>query len=288
MLYYWPKAEMEQFYLAAINSQAEIIYLGETVCSKRRELKFTDYLELARQLTRAGKQVVLSSMALLESPSELKELKRIATNGEFLVEANDLGAVQMLHEAQQPFVCGYGINCYNAQTIQLLIAQGMQRWVMPVELSKQWLTTLLEHCDAMGIRDQFEVEVTGYGHLPLALSARCFTARSLDRAKDECQLCCIDYPKGRTINSQEGQELFVLNGIQTLSGSCYNLANAQNDMEGLVDIFRLNAVDKNSLLLPEQLKQCHLSGEHWPLDKTSESNGYWYQIEGIKTILTSE
>ena len=51
----------------------------------------------------------------------------------------------------------------------------------------------------LGIRNQFEVEVLSYGHLPLAYSARCFTARSEDRPKDECETCCIKYPTGRSM-----------------------------------------------------------------------------------------
>ncbi|MFW9289916.1 hypothetical protein, partial [Glaesserella parasuis] len=92
------------------------------------------------------------------------------------------------------------------------------RWVMPVELSRDWLVNMLNGCDALGIREQFEVEVTGYGYLPLAYSARCFTARSENRAKDDCELCCLNYPNGRLTESQEGQAVFVLNGIQTQSG----------------------------------------------------------------------
>ena len=51
----------------------------------------------------------------------------------------------------------------------------MQRWVMPVELSRDWLVQLAQ--DLGKERQQFEVEVFAYGHLPLAYSARCFTAR---------------------------------------------------------------------------------------------------------------
>jgi collagenase-like PrtC family protease len=36
ILYYWPKQTIETFYQAALDSSADIIYLGETVCSKRR------------------------------------------------------------------------------------------------------------------------------------------------------------------------------------------------------------------------------------------------------------
>ena len=63
---------------------------------------------------------------------------------------------------------------------------------MPVELSRDWLVQLNQ--DLGSARQQFEVEVFAYGHLPLAYSARCFTARSLDRPKDNCELACIDYP----------------------------------------------------------------------------------------------
>ncbi len=53
----------------------------------------------------------------------------------------------------------------------------------------------------------------------LAYSARCFTARSENRAKDDCETCCQKkYPQGRQVLSQENQQVFVLNGIQTQSG----------------------------------------------------------------------
>ena len=90
-------------------------------------------------------------------------------------------------------------------------------------ISRDWLSNTLEQCDEIGIREQFEVEVFSYGYLPLAYSARCFTARAEDKAKDDCETCCIKYPTGIQVSSQEGQEVFNLNGIQTQSGYCYNL-----------------------------------------------------------------
>jgi hypothetical protein len=106
----------------------------------------------------------------------------------------------------------------------------MQRWVMPVELSRDWLMQLNQ--DLGRERQQFEVEVFAYGHLPLAYSARCFTARSLDRPKDNCELACIHYPTGRLASSREGQKVFNLNGIQTQSGYCYNLGNEPGGWRG--------------------------------------------------------
>ncbi|VEB53705.1 putative protease [Salmonella enterica subsp. enterica] len=112
---------------------------------------------------------------------------------------------------------------------------------MPVELSRDWLVNLLNQCDELGIRNQFEVEVLSYGHLPLAYSARCFTGPFRKTArKDECETCCIKYPNGRDVLSQENQQVFVLNGIQTMSGYVYNLGNELTSMQGLVDIVRLS------------------------------------------------
>lgn len=86
----------------------------------------------------------------------------------------------------------------------------MQRWVLPVELSQDGLTSILNTDIIQQQRSAFEVELFAFGHLPLAWSARCFTARSEQRHKDQCELCCINYPNGRTVDSQDGQRLFIL------------------------------------------------------------------------------
>ncbi|ACS87100.1 U32 family peptidase [Musicola paradisiaca] len=284
ILYYWPKAEIETFYQAAIASNADIIYLGETVCSKRRGMKVNDWLALARDITAAGKQVVISTLALLQAPSELNELKRYVENGEFLLEANDLGAVNMAAERHLPFVAGHALNCYNAYTLRLLHRQGMVRWCMPVELSRDWLQCLLNQCDELGFRHQFDVEVLSYGHLPLAYSARCFTARSENRAKDECETCCINYPLGRQVLSQENQQVFVLNGIQTQSGYCYNLGNELTSMQGLVDIVRLSPQGLDTLQMLDRFR-ANEQGEHpLTLENQAECNGYWKRLAGLELV----
>ena len=134
VLYYWPKTEVESFYQQAVNSSAEIIYLGESVCTKRREMKVGDWLALAQEIARSGKQVVISTLALLQAPSELNELKRYVENGEFLIEANDLGTVNMAAERGLPFVAGHALNCYNAYTLRLLHRQPLTYWSMSLDL----------------------------------------------------------------------------------------------------------------------------------------------------------
>ena len=281
LLYYWPKQTTEDFYQQAMSSDADIIYLGETVCSKRRELKARDWINLAKELNHQGKEIVLSSMALLEAPSEIKVLKQLCENGEMSVEANDIGGIQLLSEKKVPFVCGPAINCYNAHTLKLFVNKGMHRWVMPVELSRDWLQKALTDAEKIGIRGQFEVEVFAHGHLPLAYSARCFTARSENKAKDDCELCCIKYPQGRATSTQEGQQVFVLNGIQTQSGYCYNLLNDIESMTGLVDVARVSPSSMDSLTTLHQFKQKSLGAEQYVKHDNLQCNGYWHQIAGL-------
>lgn len=284
LLYYWEKQTVENFYLKAAKSEADLIYLGETVCSKRRELKPNDWIELASELSRSGKEVVLSTMALLEAPSEINILRKLCENGEFKVEANDIGAVQILSEKKIPFVCGPAINCYNASTLKILTNKGMQRWVMPVELSREWLTKTLNDCEKLGIRDKFEVEVFSYGHMPLAYSARCFTARSENKEKDECELCCIKYPEGRITTTQEGQEVFVLNGIQTQSGACYNLINDFPSMQGLVDILRVSPSNEETLDVLTQYQSMLNGNLKMQEIASNECNGFWHQTAGLQSV----
>lgn len=281
VLWYWPADTLEDFYQQAARSSADIIYLGEAVCSKRRATPYARWMALARELAASGKQVVLSTLALLQSPSELKELQRYVGNGEFLIEANDIGTVNMAAERHLPFVAGPTLNVYNADTLQLLVKEGMTRWCMPVEMSRDWLLQLLEQCETRGIRQQFEVEVLGYGHLPLALSARCFTARSENRAKDDCETCCINYPTGRRVNSQEGQQVFVLNGIQTMSGYCYNLGNDLAGMRGQVDCIRLSPQDVTTLAEIDRFRANENGHAPLMVAKGSDCNGYWRKLAGM-------
>lgn len=282
VLYYWPKSEMEAFYHAAVQSEADIIYMGETVCTKRREMKVADWIALAKEVAKSGKQVVLSTLALLEAASEINEMRQLVNNGEFLIEANDLSAINLAQEHHLPFVVGPAINCYNAYTLKLLQKQGMIRWCMPVELSRDWLKNILTQFAQLHIERNFDVEVFSYGYLPLAYSARCFSARSENKPKDKCETCCIKYHNGREVFSQEQQKVFVLNGIQTQSGYCYNLGNNLKDMSGLVDIVRLSPLGTETLTILKQFK-ANESGQA-PLTITAkhDCNGYWNGIAGLE------
>lgn len=282
ILYFWKKQNIEDFYQQAKTSSADIIYLGESVCSKRRELKLSDWLDIAKEIESRGKQVVLSSLALLEAKSELAMLKKVCENQDFLVEANDFGAVQLLNELGLPFIAGAALNIYNQHDLNYLYKQGMQRWVMPVELSKDWLVNIRDELHSLNLNNKFEIEVYGYGHLPLAYAARCFTARSENKPKDQCDLCCINYPKGREIKSQEGEILFNMNGIQTLSGKAQNLINDLPSMKELVDVVRINPNSVESLTWLTLFRH-NMEGKA-PISLDGYCNGYWHKIEGMACV----
>ncbi|MDK9737902.1 U32 family peptidase [Vibrio sp. D404a] len=281
LLYFWPKQDVESFYEQAKTSSADIIYLGEAVCSKRREMKTKHWLDIAKELSASGKQVVLSTMALLEAPSEVNIMKKYVDNGDFAIEANDVSAIQLASESKVPFVVGPAVNTYNAHTLNLFLKQGMTRWCMPVELSREWLSNVLTQCEELNIRNKFEVEVFSHGYLPLAYSARCFTARAENKAKDDCETCCIKYPTGLQVESQEGQSVFNLNGIQTQSGYCYNLINDLPNMHDLVDVVRLSPLGIDTFSELNNFR-ANENGESPIQIADRQCNGYWHQLAGLE------
>ncbi|MGL5409550.1 MAG: U32 family peptidase [Shewanella sp.] len=279
LLYCWQKQQVIDFYQEVAASDIPLVYLGEAVCSRRRELKWGDYLALAQMLKQAGKEVVLSTLALIESPSEYTELKRQIDNGEFMIEANDMAAVYLAKERNVPFVCGTSINNYNRGSLDILQRFGMQRFVMPVELSKSWLAQVLQ------VQPQFEVEVLGYGYLPLAHSARCFTARHQQLSKDSCDTVCRDYAKGLLAQTQEQQPLLRLNGIQTQSAACVDLRSELSAMQQLgVNVFRLSPSSMACIAKANDIAMAIASPATVNLATsagTQYCNGYWHGEPGL-------
>lgn len=283
VLFFWERDTLMQFYAEMAEQPLDVIYLGETVCSKRRSLSLDDWLGLARDLQQqSSAQVVLSGLTLVEAASELSSLKRLCQNGDFLVEANDMSAVHYLAEHKVPFVGGPALNIYNGYTLSEFIACGMMRWSPPVECSAQIIAAALNQLDELGVARP-EVEVFAYGHLPLAYSARCFTARSENRPKDDCDLCCIKYGEGIPLLSQEGQALFTINGIQTMSAEVNNLlADFPSLAAAGVDIARLSPRAQG---MSEVIAAWHKvrQGEPAPL-AVQGCNGYWHSRPGMVSV----
>ncbi|MBW8190663.1 U32 family peptidase [Neiella marina] len=285
--YYWPKQTVEQFYREVADSPVQRVYLGENVCSKRKELSLSDWLAIGNELAQAGKDVRLSTLALIEARQELDMITPYLEQQDFVLEANDIAVVQLCKERQLPFVAGNALNIYNTTALARMVDAGMISWVMPVELSREWLKGVLDESTERGFRDKFDVEVLGYGYLPLAYSARCFTARSLDRPKDQCKKCCLDYPDGRLVKNLEQQPMFVLNGIQTQSGYCYDLSNDTASMRDLVDYFRISANSEQIRPVIANIEQ-QLAQPNPQQIKDCRCNGYWWAMAGKESVTISD
>ncbi|MFB6261880.1 MAG: U32 family peptidase [Thiohalorhabdaceae bacterium] len=281
--YFWSEQAVRDFYERVKSWPVDTVYLGEVVCGKRRALGPDDWLAIADDLADAGKEVVVSTQALMEADSELATMKRLCANGRHPVEANDMGAVHL--RAGDAFVVGPHINGYNGETLGLLTELGAYRWVMPVELSRDVLAEL------QAVRPAgLETEVLAFGRLPLAFSARCFTARAHNLPKDQCGFRCGDDPDGRPLYTQEGQHLFTVNGIQMQSGAPANLVRATDELRRLgVDALRISpqsfdteavvtafrdAIDGRKDPLAAEADLAHLGADGW-------CNGYWYGTAGM-------
>lgn len=283
VLFYWTRQQLLDFYAEMAEQPLDIIYLGETVCSKRRALSLDDWLGLARDLREhSGAEVVLSGLALIEAGSERASLRRLCANGELRVEANDMAAVQMLSELGCGFVAGPALNVYNAFALAELQEAGLQRWVPPVESSSSLLQALIEQCRQAHISLP-ELEVFAWGYLPLAYSARCFTARAEQRPKDACDFVCQYYPDGLPMLTQEGQPLFTLNGIQTLSAGVSNLLAEYPQLERLgADILRLSPRQQGMVEVIAQFDRVRQGGQ--PPLVVDGCNGYWYGQPGMLRV----
>ncbi|AGX86275.1 U32 family peptidase [Candidatus Symbiobacter mobilis] len=287
LLYYWPRQDVLRFYAAVAQSCVDIVYLGEAVCSRRHELRLADWLALAQELRQAGKEVVLSTQVLLESGSDVAAMRKVVENGVFLVEANDMGAVGCLH-GQGPFVAGPHLNIYNLPTLQWMVRAGAQRWVVPLEMGQADLALVLSEGGAT-----VQTEVFAFGRLPLAFSARCFTARHYDVPKDDCRFRCIDHPDGLLVRTREDAPFLVLNGIQTQSDHVHSLLGECMQLRAMgVHAVRVSPQSQHTLRIVELFRTV-IDGNTPVVDAMEEvttlmggrpCNGYWYGKPGMEWV----
>jgi collagenase-like PrtC family protease/predicted lipid carrier protein YhbT len=289
LLYYWPRQRVFDFYGEAAACEAvDIIYLGETVCSRRHELRLDDWLALAAELCGAGKEVVLSTQALIESESDLKTLRRVIDEKNFRIEANDMGAVRLLAEAgRRNWIAGPTLNIFNPVTLALLVDEGASRWVVPPEMAGENVAGL-----RAGMPAPIETEIFAHGRLPLAYSARCFTARHYNLQKDACEFRCLRDGDGILLRTREGEPFLTLNGIQIQSARVYNLLADLPEIAGHAEILRISPQSGHTLeiaalfraALDARLSPAAAFAACRALMPEAPCNGFWHGRAGLEYL----
>lgn len=211
--YFWKADAWAGLYDALAKAPVDRVVLGELVCSKRLPF-FQDRIpEAIATLVAAGKEVALTSLALVTLKRERK-LTADLIGMEVEIEVNDLTALAHIPEGTA-FSVGPLVNVYNEATLGWLARRGAHRVCLPPELSLASVEILAAAAKDLGVA----IEVWGHGRVPLAISGRCYHARLHGRTKDNCQFACEDDPDGLDVRTMEDQPFLTMNGVQTLSGS---------------------------------------------------------------------
>ena len=216
--FFWEAPAVRGFYQGLASAPVARVVLGEVVCSKRLPFWQDEIAPAAEVLLAAGKDVAITSLALVTLKRERKATAAMAEIG-LPVEVNDLTALHSLPKGVA-FWVGPLINVYNEGTLRWLAARGAVRVCLPPELPLESIAVLARLGRELGV----SVEVWGHGRLPLAISGRCYHARLHDHAKDSCQFVCGLDPDGRDVETLDGQKFLAVNGVQTLSQSTASMA----------------------------------------------------------------
>lgn len=289
LLFHWPEDKRRDFYFRiADEAPVDTVYLGEVVCSKRAPFIEHHYPEIVERLKKGGKKVVFSSLAELMLPRERKATQGLCETEEFEVEANDACALHFLHGKQHRI--GQYFNVYNEDTLEYLAGKGATHFSLTCELPATALDVLGEKAESLGV----ELEVQVYGRVGLALSARCYHARSYGRIKDNCQFVCENDADGMVLKTLDGQDFLAVNGIQTLSYGCLSLLREMNVMRDKgIHYFRLSPHSQDMVKVSEIFckvldgKTSAVDGENQLLACNPPGpffNGFYYGKQGYKKV----
>jgi len=216
VLFNWRAKVWRDFYFRIANEAAiDTVVVGEVVCSKRLPF-FEDAMpQVIERLQGSGKEVVLASLALVTLERERRATVALAADS-LPVEANDVACLATL--AGRPHAIGPLVQVYNERTARYLADRGANRICLTPELPAGSIAAIAAAVPGT------TVEVIGFGRVPLAISARCYHARAEGLSKDNCRFVCERDPDGLTVDTLDRENFVAVNGVQTLSHNCVNLA----------------------------------------------------------------
>jgi len=283
LLFNWAPEKVRDFYCRiADEAPVDCVHIGEVVCAKRIPLAEEALDEARERLVRAGKEVVLSTLAIVADEKDMAQTAALAEERDLLVEANDVAALSSLDG--RPHMIGPFVNVYNEDTLNFLTRRGAARICLPPELPREAIGALAE-------KTGIELEVFAFGRIPLALSARCYHARVNGLHKDNCRFVCNQDPDGMLVKTLTGQSFLAVNGVQTLSFT-YNCLIGE--LEILKDIgvrrFRLSPHDADMIAVARIFRDA-LDGRAGAEEAKARladelpgarfSNGFFHHREGM-------
>ncbi len=232
----WPPEKWRDFYFRiADEAPVDSVCVGEVVCSKRAPFFEPHLAEVVERLEKGGKEVVLSTLALIMTEREMALVRDTATIDDYLVEANDIAACAVMNGRRHTI--GPMVNVYNEGTLKYLAEHGAVRVCLPAELPSTSLEVLAR-------TNLTELEVQAFGRLPLAISARCYHARSRGLAKDSCQYVCDEDADGMDVETLDKAPFLAVNGTQTLSFAYCSLLGELRTLRQMgINRFRLSPHD---------------------------------------------
>lgn len=292
VVYNWAPKKWRDFYFQiADEAPVDTVYLGEIVCSKRQPFFEPVIADVVARLDAAGKEVIFSTLALVMTQRELDAIRDLSETPDIMVEANDISAISLLKG--KPHVIGPMINVYNEGTLVFLAGLGAVRVCLPFELPSDSLAKIAAARPA-----DTELEVQVFGKSPLAISARCYHARSRGLSKDSCQYVCAEDPTGMLVETLYGVSFLTVNGTQTLSNACELLLGELQELNDMgISRFRLSPVGLNMVPIINQYRDLldgkldmASAGENLRglLPDMSLANGFFHGIEGNKFQTLSE
>lgn len=223
LLFNWSPDRWRDFYACiADEAPVERVCIGEVVCSKRLPFIEKLFTPAVERLTRAGKQVVMSSLALPTLARERRQIDDLLDVPGVGIEINDLSILPFLKG--RPFAVSPLINVYNEGTVAYLKSLGATLVCLPPELMLASIKALAPLVDGVTL------EVFAFGRVPLAISARCYHARIHDLSKDSCQFVCGQDPDGLSVDTLDREHFLAVNGVQTMS---YTYADLLADIGAL-------------------------------------------------------
>lgn len=287
--YHWPADRRRDFY-ARIADEAPVdeVYLGEVICSKRAPFQEAELPTIIERLERAGKRVVLSSLAEVMLTRERKATADMAAMDSHEIEINN--AAGLYARGKRPHRIGPFMNAYNEATIKWMADQGATHVVLPTELPAPAITVATRVARELGL----DVEVQVFGRASLAVSARCYHARAHGRTKDNCLFVCEDDADGMPLTTSDDQPILRVNGIQTQSESYVDLlpeaARLVDDgvthlrlMPQAVDMVAVAQVFRRTLDGDRELSEAEAE-LHRICGDTPFSNGFFYGEAGYRRI----